>query len=64
MNDASTLPGGLQFGGGFDLGWAGAGAGAAISNQMDVTTNGSFNTVIIDNTQINNGDQTAIFKGE
>jgi holdfast attachment protein HfaA len=62
MNDASTLPGGLQFGGGFDLGWAGA--GAAISNQMNVTTNGSFNTVTIDNTQINNGDQTAIFKGE
>lgn len=32
----------------------------AIGNQLNVITQGSFNTVIVDSTQINNGDQTAI----
>lgn len=32
----------------------------AIGNQLNVVTQGSFNTVIIDSTQINNGNQTAI----
>lgn len=33
---------------------------SAIGNQLNVVTQGSFNTVIVDSTQINNGNQTAI----
>jgi holdfast attachment protein HfaA len=64
MDDASTLPGGLQFGGdGFgNGGWQGS--SAAIGNQLNVVTNGNNNIVIIENEQINTGDQTAIFQGE
>lgn len=64
MDDASTLPGGLQFGGdGFgNEGWQGS--SAAIGNQLNVVTNGNNNIVIIENEQINTGDQTAIFQGE
>jgi len=36
----------------------------AIGNQLNVVTQGSFNTVIIDSTQINNGNQTAIIGGQ
>lgn len=32
----------------------------AIGNQLNVITQGSFNTVIVDSTQINNGNQTAL----
>lgn len=32
----------------------------AIGNQLNVVTQGSFNTIIVDSTQINNGNQTAI----
>lgn len=42
----------------------GFGQNTAIGNQLNVITQGSFNTVIIDSTQINNGDQTAILNGE
>ena len=31
----------------------------AIGNQLNVTVVGSWNTVVVDSTQINNGDQTA-----
>ncbi|MCG8648307.1 MAG: holdfast anchoring protein HfaA [Pirellulales bacterium] len=41
-------------GGGFGLGGA-----TAIGNQLNVVTQGSWNTVIVDSTQINEGDQTA-----
>ncbi len=41
-----------------------SGQNTAIGNQLNVVTQGSFNTVIIDSTQINNGDQTAILNGE
>jgi len=36
----------------------------AIGNQLNVITQGSYNTVIVDSTQINNGDQSAILNGE
>jgi holdfast attachment protein HfaA len=35
-----------------------SGTGTAIGNQLNVNTSGSFNTVIVNSTQINNGDQT------
>ncbi len=40
------------------------GSGTAIGNQLNVITNGNNNTVIIDSTQINNGDQTVVLNGE
>jgi holdfast attachment protein HfaA len=45
FNDESTLSG-------FD------GNQLAVGNQLNVTVQGSWNTVIIDSTQINNGNQT------
>ncbi len=57
LGDGSTLPGGL--GGDFFGSQDGTGGSAgAIGNQLNVVTVGSWNTVIIDSTQINNGDQT------
>lgn len=55
--EGSTLSGGLMFSdestlSGFD------GNASAIGNQLNVTVQGSWNTVIIDSTQINNGNQT------
>ncbi|PHR52378.1 MAG: holdfast attachment protein HfaA [Robiginitomaculum sp.] len=55
LGDGSTLPGGL---GGDFFGSQGGGSAGAIGNQLNVVTQGSWNTVIIDSTQINNGDQT------
>ena len=40
------------------------GTGTAIGNQLNVITNGSNNTVIIDSTQINTGDQSVVLNGE
>ena len=40
------------------------GQSQAVGNQLNVITNGNYNTIIIDNTQINNGDQTAVLNGE
>ncbi|MEM6627924.1 MAG: holdfast anchoring protein HfaA [Pseudomonadota bacterium] len=37
--------------------------GNAVGNQLNVITQGSNNTVIIDSTQINDGDQTVILNG-
>jgi len=37
---------------------------SAIGNQLNVITEGSFNTVIVNSNQTNNGDQTAILNGE
>ncbi len=45
-------------------GFGNANTGTAIGNQLNVITQGNYNTVIIDSTQINNGDQTAILNGE
>jgi holdfast attachment protein HfaA len=38
---------------------AGFGGATAIGNNLSVITQGSWNTVIVDSTQINNGDVTA-----
>ena len=35
-----------------------------VGNQLNVITQGSNNTVIVDSTQINNGDQTVVLNGE
>ncbi len=40
------------------------GNNTAIGNQLNVITEGSFNTVIVESNQTNNGDQTAILNGE
>ncbi|MEQ8557118.1 MAG: holdfast anchoring protein HfaA [Henriciella sp.] len=40
------------------------GTGTAIGNQLNVITNGNYNTVIIDSTQINNGNQDVVLNGE
>lgn len=40
------------------------GTGTAVGNQLNVVTYGNNNTVIIDSTQINNGDQTVVLNGE
>lgn len=59
MADATTsLSGGLMDGDGF------SGSAMAVGNQLNVVTNGSWNTVIIDSTQINSGDVTASVGGD
>lgn len=40
------------------------GSGTAIGNQLNVITYGSNNTIIVDSTQINSGDQTVVLNGE
>ncbi|MEZ5997818.1 MAG: holdfast anchoring protein HfaA [Hyphomonas sp.] len=61
INGGSTLGSGLYTGWGQTEGGAGMiGSGMAVGNQLNVVTNGSFNTIIIDSTQINNGDQTVV----
>lgn len=54
MEIEGTLSGGLMdgFGGGI-------GAAQAVGNQLNVVTQGNYNTVIVDSTQINNGDISA-----
>ena len=65
------IEGGSGLGTGLYTGWGqteGAvgmlGNGTAVGNQLNVITNGSNNTIIIDSTQINNGDQTVVLNGE
>lgn len=65
------IEGGTGLGTGLYTGWGqteGAsgmlGSGTAVGNQLNVITNGSNNTIIIDSTQINNGDQTVVLNGE
>jgi len=54
MELEGTLSGGLQDG------YATAfGSAQAIGNQLNVVTQGNYNTVIVDSTQINNGDVSA-----
>ena len=43
---------------------AGFASGSAIGNQLNVITQGSWNTVIVNSTQINNGDISANSDGE
>lgn len=66
------IEGGTGLGLGLNTGWgqtAGASGligstGNAVGNQLNVITNGSYNTIIIDSTQINNGDQSVSLNGE
>ncbi len=55
-DDLSSLPLGLYNGSSTGMGFSGT--GAAIGNQLNVNTSGSFNTVVVNSTQINNGNQT------
>jgi holdfast attachment protein HfaA len=59
-DDLSSLPLGLY---NSDSGLGFSGTGTAIGNQLIVTTQGSFNTVIVNSTQVNNGDQTVVIGG-
>ena len=60
----STLGTGMNTPWGATEGSGMLGYNMAIGNQLNVITNGSNNTIIIDSTQINNGNQTAILNGE
>lgn len=48
---------GAGFGGGIT-------SGAAIGNQLNVITQGNWNTVIVNSTQTNNGNQTTVLNGK
>ena len=61
MDIEGTLTGGIQDG--FASGLGGSSA-QAIGNQLNVVTQGNYNTVIVDSTQINNGDISADSDGE
>lgn len=63
-DSTSTLGMGMNTHWGQTSGRGMIGQNQAIGNQLNVITNGNYNTIIIDNTQINNGDQTAILNGE
>lgn len=54
-----TLTGGLM-----DYDTLGYGSAQAIGNQLNVVTQGNWNTVIVDSTQINNGDVSAVVEGD
>jgi holdfast attachment protein HfaA len=56
-----TLTGGIMDGFGSGLGGSSA---QAIGNQLNVITQGNYNTVIVDSTQINNGDISANSDGD
>jgi holdfast attachment protein HfaA len=43
---------------------AGFSSGTAVGNQLNVITQGNWNTVIVNSTQINNGDQTTVLNGK
>jgi len=45
-------------------GFGGITTGTAIGNQLNVITQGNWNTVIVDSTQINNGNQTTVLNGK
>lgn len=51
------------YGGLTDAGYGDSLSAQAIGNQLNVVTQGSWNTVIIDSTQINNGDVIASANG-
>lgn len=55
-DDLSSLPLGLYNSSGTGMGFSGT--GSAIGNQLNVNTSGSFNTVVVNSTQVNNGNQT------
>jgi holdfast attachment protein HfaA len=55
---------GILTGGSQDTFATGIGAASAVGNQLNVITQGNYNTVIVDSTQINNGDITAVVGDE
>jgi holdfast attachment protein HfaA len=55
----STLSGASQSGVGQPGVWGNSANATAIGNSLNVVVVGSWNTVIVDSTQINNGDQNA-----
>ena len=61
MEIEGTLSGGLMDGFGSGLGGSSA---QAVGNQLNVITQGNYNTVIVDSTQINNGDISADVEGD
>jgi holdfast attachment protein HfaA len=60
LEDGSSLPLGLGLGG---IGPSGFEQSSAIGNQLNVITTGSFNTVIVDAEQNNDGDIAASTNG-
>lgn len=64
--DQSSLSTSSASAGAWSQASAGAGysAGSAIGNQLNVITQGSWNTVIVNSTQINNGNQTTVLNGK
>lgn len=60
MDIEGTLTGGIMDGFGSGLGGSSA---QAIGNQLNVITQGNYNTVIVNSTQINNGDISADANG-
>ena len=64
--DQSSLSTSPASAGGWSQATAGAGFAArpAVGNQLNVITQGSWNTVIVNSTQINNGDQTTVLNGK
>lgn len=70
-DDLTTLPPGLwnmngmlSGGDGFSGTGRFVGTNTAIGNQLNVITQGSNNTFIVNSTQINNGNQIAVLNGE
>jgi holdfast attachment protein HfaA len=61
-DDLSNLPLGIYNSASSGLGYSGV-SGYAIGNQLNVTTSGSYNTVLVNSNQINNGNQTVIING-
>lgn len=55
----TTLTGVQQSGVGVPGMWGNSATASAIGNSLNVVVVGSWNTVIIDSTQVNNGDQNA-----
>ena len=64
--DQSSLSRSSASAGAWSQASAGAGysTGTAVGNQLNVITQGSWNTVIVNSTQINNGNQTTVLNGK
>jgi holdfast attachment protein HfaA len=64
--DNSSLSTSSASAGAWSQSTAGAGfsSGTAVGNQLNVITQGNWNTVIVNATQINNGDQTTVLNGK
>ena len=58
----TSLSGGISDG--FSSGVGGSASSQAIGNQLNVVTQGNWNTVIVDSTQTNNGDISAVSHGD